>query len=42
MPDGSGDRMATLVGMAAGTNSGKKIQKKVVLNSLTQRCGEAV
>jgi hypothetical protein len=28
--------MATLVWMADGTNSGKKIQKKVVLNSLTQ------
>jgi len=28
--------MATLVWMADGTNSRKKIQKKVVLNSLTQ------
>jgi|TARA_B100001540_G_scaffold223567_1_gene197793 hypothetical protein len=36
MPDGGGDRMAPLVGMADGTNSGKTVQKKVGLNRLTK------
>ena len=40
MPDGSGDRVATLVGMADGTNSRKTVQKKVGLTQgLVRRYG---